>query len=195
MSTTTTKIAKSSALNAKQRERLETLFIQRFRPDPMPRMTVKPSLPETHDSIVATLKTWPEYAQVKDALQALVNATSNFYGTRAVIGVQANGDPLIQYDRYASDDALDLVSTIRRDLWGTIQQANKDLREAYQADYDAWKLERQEKITAIHTARSIEELLLIVPELRVNLPTEADRTLNSTYTPMQITASSVVIDV
>lgn len=192
---TTTKIAKSSSLNAKQRERLETLFTQRFRKKPTPPMASTPGNDEIHDELVDAIKTFGTYKRVEAALKALRDDLAARYGVPNIaIGFSTEGNLTIKYDRYSSKSD-DLVNTFRRERAAEIQAENDRVKALYAADQAAWDSERQEKITAIHTARSIEELLLIVPELRVNLPTEADLALSAQYTPMQITASSVVIDV
>jgi len=171
------KLMKEGRLTQAQRAQMMELFRLRKRPEPVSQCQKLLQTSEVLKDIQAEIALTPEYKIALDAVLALAQSVAKTYGYQAApMAVHSSGTLMINHsgsDGTAASE--DVVNHVKRDRNQPIKAYNRQFEAAEKAATDAYNLEMTEKRTVINTATTREEILRLVPECQVQLPTLADR--------------------
>ena len=184
-------------LTKTQRESLVALFHVKYRLMPVVEKEPQLDIPAMHGVLNAEIQKMPEFKKAHAAVRALTAAVVARYDIEgANLNVSSLGMLMIAHETnyHSSNYATDIVNVVRRRRNEEARMANLKLGDGVAKELSAWTLEQKEKLNVIACADNINQVLALVPEVRVNLPTEFDRGLNKDYRQGQLTAG-VVIDV
>jgi hypothetical protein len=190
---------KPTPVSGPQRTALTNLFTTKFRNDP----AVSMMIPLVNEATVAkeimeSLEGTQEMADARRALAALSRLCLSMHGIGTVV-VHGDGYAKMQSDSRGNHGETIALQVKQRNR--EITRQNEENAEARQAAHEEWKKDRADKMIALQTSRSLEELLYVVPELRVGLPSKRDLELNAAWVPGQISersmtrAEDILIDV
>lgn len=185
-------ILKDTRLTKGGREELTKLFHNRFRRKPQSQCRKFLVNAEVANQLQAEVKEMPEYQVAIDAVRALSLAVAAKYShDKAVLSVYSSDTVYFSTSSSDSDSATDLVNVQRMERNKPIQEYNSQFEATEKKAEEARQLEQLEKLTVIKTAATREEVLRLVPECQVQLPTIADRELLAagSWTPGELTAT------
>jgi hypothetical protein len=181
-------------LTKEQRGQLSELFKLKYRAQPglvgvKPLLTVDAAM----QAVTEEIREMPEYLAAVAAMDALAAAVEKRYKvTTAQLSINTGGALAISYEsnEYASRTARDVVSSERRRRNNLVAHEVARQQAALTDEISKWTLERQSKLSAISVADNLDQVLAIVPEVRLDLPAQGDAHLNTGYTFGQLTAGT-----
>ena len=176
-------------------EGLKSLFETKYLKEP--KIARKPSYDIAGMQAVlnAEIQQMPEYKKAYAAVRALAAAVVAKYDVEtANVSVGSMGLLMIAHDAnsHSSSYANDVINTERRKRNQEATAENLRLGNSIEKELQAWNLERIEKLNVIACADNINQVLALVPEVRVNLPTEFDREASKNYQQGQLTAGAII---
>jgi hypothetical protein len=182
-------------LTKTQREALVALFHVKYRPAPVIAREPQHDIAGMHGILNTEIQKMPEFKKAHAAVRALTAAVVAKYEVESAnINVSSMGMMMIAHETntHTSTYSNDLVNVVRRNRNAEATIANTKLGDGIAKELSAWTLEQKEKLNVIACADNINQVLALVPEVRVNLPTEFDRSLNKDYQQGQLQAGTVI---
>jgi hypothetical protein len=195
MSVTT--VVTKSKLTKSQRDSLMKLFNTKKRPRPGVALQSAVATSAVCNEMVQIVQEMPELAVALDAVAQLGKAIAQKFGNGvedafASINVSNTGAFHLKYDAHHDYSNVVHIEAKRRNA--IIAQENAELSAPFVKEQEAYDLEMLEKKTAIETFPHLEDVMAVVPEVLVSLPTAADREKLKGYIPGQLTAAPVELE-
>lgn len=177
-------------MNKAMRESMDGLLMMRFRARPFVDLAPTYSIEEMLMVLNSEIKGLPEYMKAAKAMANLTAAVlAKYDAPQANIQLGTTGELSIAHETRYGDGANDpgLVGHERRKRNAHSNAINGTAKAPIKKETEAWELELKEKRNVIACSATVEQVLALVPEVRVNLPTEFDRGLNVGYRMGQLT--------